>query len=285
MPPNRTPSLLNLSSLQTLSLSGPQCSPQELLSLNALPQLQHLSISYDDGVDEEYARKHAAVFGSLRALRTLGIDYRGVEIDIGLEIAAGVAACTSLTSLQLACWHFEDRVDIATMLQPLRQVKSLMVKAFGTTRSVHRPVQGPLASLAGASRSLTALTSLTFFWPMRLRALIEVYSMTQLQQLFLAGSNVHDEGLDVIAHNMPGLRVLGVGNSCITHIEVEKILRNSELLPELQMLVLAINVWHEFEQENVNFVKACRPALVFKVYDEEWDWWIDNYPEIEGATA
>ena len=281
LPLGRIPSFLNLSSLQTLTLQDPQCSPQELLSLNALPQLQQLAISYA-GVDEDYVRdEHSPVFGSLRALRKLQFEWADY-CNISAGVAAGIAASTSLTSLSIACYQFDEGVDVGPMLQPLQQLKSLTVKAFGTDPSSSEAVPywqlEPLASLAGASRSLTALTSLTFCWPMRLRALIEVYSMTQLQQLFLAGSNVHDEGLDVIAHNMPKLRVLGVGNSFITQGQVQKILRKPELLPELHMLVLAMLEWQEFKQQDgKDSLKACRPALVLHVYEgPKLSWWMDR---------
>ena len=274
LPAGRTPSFVNLSSLQTLTLQDPQCSRQELLSLNALPQLQHLSISYYT-CDGDIAEDHALVFGSLHALDRLDIGW-GDGDDLSAPLAAGVSASTSLTYLGISCCDLEPGLDLGTVLQPLQKLQSLSVKTLGS--GIAKPEGDPLTSLGRISRHLTSLTSLTLCWPLQLRALVEIYNMSQLQQLYLVGTDIGDEGFDVIAHNLQNLRVLGVGNSKISVEKVLELLIKPEVLPQLQRLIVASDEWMAHGEEEVwlNCKLFGRQQVDVMVKDGGSSWWMEQ---------
>jgi hypothetical protein len=201
------------SQLVELQLSSPQCEGAELVAyVQALRQLQSLTLVHKPEDDDERTVDHGAAWAALKALKRLDIvlDYYRVDGSLCVmtsRLAASIASAKSLTELRLLCSGGGSAdVDVVAMLAPLKQLESLQLCLD------YLPEHGSFGNLF--SKHITRLRRLTLgLGRLRQVAVAQLcFQATQLTQLVLDSDAVDDAGLEVIGHSMMPLRQLAICN-------------------------------------------------------------------------
>jgi hypothetical protein len=229
--------------LQQLELNGVQgVAAAAPSSLTALTSLLHLSLAYldvPDQADDEMIKQHAAVWSTLPVLHRLKV--RRCRFSPGT--AAAIAAATSVTSLWLEC-SADIQADLSATLAPLKQLRRLDMYIHGRSNADHQPVA---ASMLDSSVLADSVEQLVWCrWPLSPVARTQLITRTQLRKLVLDSSSIGDEELEVIAHYMQRLQLLGLArNSKISDAGIYKALGNHNAL--MQLLLAENNRRVEFD--------------------------------------
>jgi hypothetical protein len=192
------------SQLVKLQLSNPQCEAAQLLAcVQALKELQSLTLVYSSRSNQDILRRHAASYAAIPQLKQLVLDLDAASGNkLTADLAAGIAGATSLTRLYgyfaAGC---APEVDLVATLSPLKQLHSLEL----TMKRGDVPVQSFKRLFAD---NLAQLQSLVLdMWELPQLAVAQVcLQATRLTQMTLMSEALTDANLLLIADSMVGLK-------------------------------------------------------------------------------
>jgi hypothetical protein len=175
--------------------------------------------------------QHAAVWSAspvLHSLKLTGWRFSPVT-------AAAIAAATSLTSLWLECSP-DSEADISAALAPLKQLRGLQLYVEAPSDEEQDPVAATILDSNVFADSVDQLVLCR--WPLSPVARTQLFTRTQLQKLIIGGSSIGDDDLEVMAHYMRRLQLLGVAcNGKISPAGFGKALDGTKFPALLQLLL------------------------------------------------
>jgi hypothetical protein len=188
--------------LVELQLSNPQCEAAQLVAyVQALKKLQSFSLLISNHSQQDGLRHQAAAYAAIPQLKQLELlcdDSSGKQLTV--DMAAGIAATTSLTRVYGVFQGFAAEVDLVATLSPLKQLHSLELTTWGPGPKVQ-------SFKRLFADDLTKLQSLALEIELPQLAMAQVcLQATQLTQLILLSEALTDDNLVMIADSMVGLK-------------------------------------------------------------------------------